>query len=105
IVLFLCEREPRATTWANVELAPGRLTIVGDPKQSIYRFRRADVAMYDRVRAIVVSSGALELELSTNFRSVPPLITWFNSCFDRILRRDPQRRLDRKSTRLNSSHR
>jgi ATP-dependent exoDNAse (exonuclease V) beta subunit len=94
IVLFLCEREPRATSWADVALAPGRLTIVGDPKQSIYRFRRADVAMYDRVRAIVMGSGALEVELSVNFRSVPPLIAWLNDRFDKILGRDPQRRFD-----------
>src|SRR5262245_40004448 len=47
---------------------PGRLTIVGDPKPSIYRFRRADVAMYDRVRAIVLGSGERPL------RPDPPLL-------------------------------
>ena len=50
--------------------------------------------MYDYVRKIVMRSGALEVELSANFRSVPPLITWFNDRFDRILGRDPQRRFD-----------
>jgi ATP-dependent helicase/nuclease subunit A len=100
IVLFLCERKPRAATWAEVALAPGRLTIVGDPKQSIYRFRRADVAMYDRVRALVLASGAFEVELSANFRSVPPLIAWFNDRFDRILGRDPRRRFDPAAGRV-----
>ncbi|HVQ74332.1 MAG TPA: UvrD-helicase domain-containing protein [Candidatus Binatia bacterium] len=85
IVLFLCEREPRATRWEDVALAPGRLTLVGDPKQSIYRFRRADIAMYDAVRQVVKGSGAIECRLSANFRSVPPLIDWLNDRFERVL--------------------
>jgi ATP-dependent helicase/nuclease subunit A len=85
IVLFLCECEPRATRWEDVALAPGRLTLVGDPKQSIYRFRRADIAMYDAVRQVVKGSGALECRLSANFRSVPPLIDWLNDRFERVL--------------------
>ena len=85
IVLFLCEREPRAAVWPDVALAPGRLTLVGDPKQSIYRFRRADIAMYDAVRQVVKRSGALECRLSANFRSVPSLIDWLNDRFERVL--------------------
>ncbi|HSD29166.1 MAG TPA: UvrD-helicase domain-containing protein, partial [Vicinamibacteria bacterium] len=89
IVLFLCEREPRAARWTEVELRPGALTLVGDPKQSIYRFRRADIAMYDRVRAIVARSPHLPIRLSANFRSVPLLIEWLNDRFARILGVDP----------------
>jgi len=85
IVLYLCEREPRAQRWDAVELAEGKLTLVGDPKQSIYRFRRADVAMYDSVRGVVARCGHLEAKLTANFRSVPPLIEWFNDRFARIL--------------------
>jgi ATP-dependent exoDNAse (exonuclease V) beta subunit len=85
IVLYLCEREPRAERWEDVILAGGKLTLVGDPKQSIYRFRRADIAMYERVRAIVARQDYLEAKLSANFRSVPPLIGWFNDRFARIL--------------------
>jgi ATP-dependent helicase/nuclease subunit A len=85
IVLFLAEREPRARRWSEVELRDGALTLVGDPKQSIYRFRRADVAMYDRVRALVAARPHLEVRLSANFRSRPALIDWLNDRFDRVL--------------------
>jgi ATP-dependent helicase/nuclease subunit A len=85
IVLFLCEREPVATRWEDVVLRDGVLTLVGDPKQSIYRFRRADVAMYDRVRNLVAAQAHLRVALSANFRSTPALIGWLNDRFDHIL--------------------
>jgi ATP-dependent helicase/nuclease subunit A len=85
IVLYLCERAPRADRWEDVVLSDGKLTLVGDPKQSIYRFRRADVAMYDRVRGMVAAREHLEVTLSANFRSVPGLIEWSNDRFGRIL--------------------
>ena len=85
IVLYLCEREPRARQWQDVQLADGKLTLVGDPKQSIYRFRRADIAMYDQVRRIVAARPHLNVELSVNFRSAGPLISWFNDRFAELL--------------------
>jgi ATP-dependent helicase/nuclease subunit A len=88
IVLYLCEREARARDWHDVEVAKGRLTIVGDPKQSIYRFRRADVLMYDLVRS-KIASGALIAPLTANFRSVPGLIDFFNDRFDQVLGQAP----------------
>jgi ATP-dependent helicase/nuclease subunit A len=100
IVLYLCEASPAAATWLEVRPAPGRLTLVGDPKQSIYRFRRADVAMYDRVRRILVGAGAREVELSANFRSTPSLIAWLNDRFDRILMTSPDRRFDAAEGRV-----
>src|SRR5262249_22438523 len=89
IILFLCERNAVAAGWDQVVLRPGSLTLVGDPKQSIYRFRRADVAMYDRVRRVVLEQGALSVTLSANFRSAPALIAWLNDRFERILGRAP----------------
>jgi ATP-dependent exoDNAse (exonuclease V) beta subunit len=85
IVLFLCENEAVADCWDEIVLRNGKLTLVGDPKQSIYRFRRADVAMYDRVRRLVAVGEPLEVTLSANFRSVPPLIEWLNDRFARVL--------------------
>jgi ATP-dependent exoDNAse (exonuclease V) beta subunit len=85
IVLFLCEKKPLAKRWTEVELAPGRLTLVGDPKQSIYRFRRADITVYDQVRAHVGLRHCLSITLSTNFRSSAPLIEFLNDRFMRIL--------------------
>jgi ATP-dependent helicase/nuclease subunit A len=85
IVLYLCEAAPAARTWEAVVLRDGALTVVGDPKQSIYRFRRADIGTYDRVRQVVLRRRPLEVALSENYRSVPPLIDWLNDGFDRIL--------------------
>lgn len=85
ILLFLSENGANAATWQDVVLAPGRLTIVGDPKQSIYRFRRADVALYDAVRSQIARQPHESVRLSTNFRSTPALIGWQNRCFAKLL--------------------
>jgi len=85
IVLFLCEAGARAASWREVALAPGKLTIVGDPKQSIYRFRRADIAVYAAVRAIVEAGPHLVAKLQANFRSHPGLVRWLNARFDDVL--------------------
>ncbi|HEU5322421.1 MAG TPA: UvrD-helicase domain-containing protein, partial [Methylomirabilota bacterium] len=92
IVLFLCERGAAAARWDEVALRDGALTLVGDPKQSIYRFRRADVAMYDRVRQVVMRGAHLPIRLSANFRSAPSLIPWLNDRFERILGASPDGR-------------
>ena len=59
----------------------GRLFIVGDPKQSIYRFRSADIFAYLKASAAI---GPEErLSLARNYRSVPPLVAAVNAVFDR----------------------
>lgn len=58
------------------------LFLVGDPMQSIYRFRQAEVGIFMRVRDEGI--GALQLEfvrLAANFRSVPGVIDWVNRVF------------------------
>jgi ATP-dependent exoDNAse (exonuclease V) beta subunit len=85
IVLFLCEQGTEAATWDAVKLAPGALTIVGDPKQSIYRFRRADIATYQRALEIVERSPHRSVRLSSSFRSAPGLVDWLNERFAEIL--------------------
>lgn len=90
IVAFLCEDGATARRWEDARLAAGRLTIVGDPKQSIYRFRRADVAMYDEVRTHILEGAPLVAPLVANFRSRPSLIAFFNDRFESLLGRDPQ---------------
>ena len=52
---------------------PGKLFIVGDPKQSIYRFRRADVRVYHDVCRQLLGHGAGHLTLTTSFRGTPNL--------------------------------
>lgn len=92
IVLFLSEDAPNAARWQDVIVGCGRLTLVGDPKQSIYRFRRADVGMYDRMREQVKASDHVDVTLTANFRSVPRLIEWANQRFSAVLGVSPDSR-------------
>jgi ATP-dependent helicase/nuclease subunit A len=64
---------------------PGRLFLVGDPKQSIYRFRRADMAMYAHTRGALLDAGSASVELSLNRRSQPGIIDWVNHVFQRVI--------------------
>jgi ATP-dependent exoDNAse (exonuclease V) beta subunit len=66
-------------------LEPGRLFLVGDPKQSIYRFRQADMAVYRAARERVEADGGLLEELSENRRSRAPVVTWVNAVFPRLM--------------------
>lgn len=62
------------------------LFVVGDPMQSIYRFREADVALYLRARMEGVGSVQLEpLALGVNFRSDSGIVDWVNETFVRLL--------------------
>jgi ATP-dependent helicase/nuclease subunit A len=69
--------------WRDLRLVPGKLFVVGDPKQSIYRFRGADIAIYDDLLA---RFSAHRAQLSQNFRSVSPILEWVNHHFDRHMR-------------------
>ena len=71
-----------AVDWRKVPLRPGALFIVGDPKQSIYRFRRADIDIYNIVRQRFSgpASGRV-VPLTLNFRSAPQLCNWANEVF------------------------
>ena len=61
----------------------GRLFTVGDPKQSIYRFRRADIAAYMAARDQTPAADVVQL--TTNFRSTRPVIEWINTVFGRMI--------------------
>jgi ATP-dependent exoDNAse (exonuclease V) beta subunit len=62
------------------------LFVVGDPMQSIYRFREADVALYLRARRGGIGQVALEpLTLSVNFRSQRGIVDWVNDAFAQAL--------------------
>ncbi|TMH88553.1 MAG: hypothetical protein E6H45_00310 [Betaproteobacteria bacterium] len=62
------------------------LFLVGDPMQSIYRFREAEVSLFLRAKHSGLGSVKLEpIELSTNRRSQEGLVKWFNESFPRVL--------------------
>ena len=68
--------------WRTIPLRPGALFVVGDPKQSIYRFRRADIDIYNIVRDRFSDPAVGRvLPLTMNFRSVPVLCDWANEVF------------------------
>ena len=61
----------RTLTGERAVVRPGALFIVGDPKQSIYRFRRADVGVYRDVCASLEAGGATRVQLQASFRATP----------------------------------
>ena len=87
LVLLLTSDDEPSGDWRTLTPGPGRLTIVGDPKQSIYRFRRADLAVYDQVRNAALRDG--QTEITTNFRSNPEMLRALNAIFDQVLQPEP----------------
>lgn len=75
--------------WDQLSLRPGALVTVGDPKQSIYRFRGADIDTYfrHRDRQPPITADPV-VELTTNFRSTAPLLDWVNKTFQAVI--EPQ---------------
>jgi ATP-dependent exoDNAse (exonuclease V) beta subunit len=88
ILLLLAADNPEETNWRAVTPVPGRLFIVGDPKQSIYRFRRADVGIYREVSERLVGAGARPVKLTTSFRSVPNIQATINAAFAPVMTGD-----------------
>ena len=73
--------------WTETDPDPGRLFFVGDPKQSIYRFRGADIATFLQARDWTESQERGRIEgLVTNFRSTRPIVGWVNSVFGNMIR-------------------
>jgi ATP-dependent helicase/nuclease subunit A len=80
-VVFLLAADPsQGSDWRTVVPRPGGLFVVGDPKQSIYRFRRADIGVYEQVKQRFGEFGAV-LRLVANFRSTRPVERLVNRVF------------------------
>ncbi len=83
LLLLLTAADPKATDWRTTTIKPGSLFVVGDPKQSIYRFRRADIGTFEFVRDRIEASGGKRVSLTTNFRTTAELVEWVNDMFPR----------------------
>lgn len=82
LLLLLAADDPAQRDWRQCRPVPGSLFVVGDPKQSLYRFRRADIVTYSTVRRIIAAHGDV-LALTTNFRSRGDLVHFVNDVFSR----------------------
>ncbi|HUE87350.1 MAG TPA: UvrD-helicase domain-containing protein [Vicinamibacterales bacterium] len=69
-------------------IRPGALFVVGDPKQSIYRFRRADIGMYQRICDELARQDARPVVLQQSFRSVRNIQRFVNAAFHGVMQRD-----------------
>lgn len=84
IFFYLTAQIPQVD-WRKCIPHPGSLFIVGDPKQSIYRFRHADVSAFLRIREMFTGEVGEVVCLTRNFRSTHKLRSWFNRVFEELL--------------------
>ena len=88
ILLLLSSADPNVRDWRQVMPESGKFFSVGDPKQSIYRFRRADVGVYLAVREHLVARGARLVKLTTSFRASPSIQNLVNAAFAPLMTGD-----------------
>lgn len=81
ILVLLAASDENETDWRRVTPVAGKLFLVGDPKQSVYRFRRADVAFYEGVKRRLLAAGAQLVHLTTSFRATPSIQAFVNGAF------------------------
>ncbi|HMJ56834.1 MAG TPA: UvrD-helicase domain-containing protein [Polyangiaceae bacterium] len=81
ILMLLSADDPAERDPYAARPIAGKLFVVGDPKQSIYRFRRADVALYEAAKRRLLARGAELVHLTTSFRSVPSIQAMVNAAF------------------------
>ncbi len=83
LLYLLAERTDRRSAGIPrpEDLAPDKLFFVGDEKQSIYRFRGADVSVFRRLSSELDPGGKAALALSVNYRSSAELVDFFNAFF------------------------
>jgi len=82
VLLATSEVDAGRLRWQEVPIDPGALVVVGDPKQSVYRFRRADLGVYHEAQQRLGLTGVALVE---NFRSVPGILDFVNHVFGRLL--------------------
>ena len=88
ILLLLAADDPGQSDWRLTRPMAGKLFLVGDPKQSIYGFRRADVLLYQEVKNRLARAGVRSLALTRSFRSVRSLQVTVNAAFREQMQHD-----------------
>jgi ATP-dependent helicase/nuclease subunit A len=81
ILLLLAAADSAERDWRKATPAPGKLYVVGDPKQSIYRFRRADARLFRRICRDLTEGGAASHELTSSTRSTRTIQAFVNAAF------------------------
>ena len=84
LFFYLTGTNKSATKWINNKPFPGSLFIVGDPKQSIYAFRNANVQAFNTVKDVFAKDNKV-LVLTKNFRSKEIVKEWFNGSMNNVL--------------------
>jgi ATP-dependent helicase/nuclease subunit A len=97
LLLGLADPSVAPADWSDAVVGEGRLFFVGDPKQSIYRFRRADIGVFERARDRFSGAGLRgpnaetgPVELTVNFRTVPSVLRWVNAVFGELIGPDDE---------------
>jgi len=83
VIAWLCS-DNEEDDWKMLNLVPGKLFAVGDPKQSIFRFRRADISIYEEFKTMFKKEEILTLE--KNYRSSRKVAELVNSYFKKEIR-------------------
>ncbi|MDR4886868.1 UvrD-helicase domain-containing protein [Fredinandcohnia sp. QZ13] len=85
IMFYLTGEDVTEQNWTKCKPRPGSLFVVGDPKQAIYRFRRADIDIYNLVKELIEAHGGEVLQLIMNFRTVDNVTSLLNEVFQEHL--------------------
>lgn len=85
ILAYLSSQDPETKDWQACRPRDGSLFIVGDDKQSIYRFRRADMSVFNDTQERLDNepNGTAE-KLTKNFRSREPICDWCDDAFEAL---------------------
>lgn len=84
IIYLLAAKEPLAPSAGAERLVPGKLFVVGDDKQSIFRFRGAELEVFNQLAETFGREGKV-LDLNRNYRSLPATIAFTNDLFSRVM--------------------
>ncbi len=88
LLLLLAAADPKENDWLSATPKPGKLFLVGDPKQSIYKFRRADIGLYQEIKRMLRERGVGFVQLTRSHRSLGPIQACVNSAFTGAMMED-----------------